>query len=261
LDLSGKIGLVTAASQGIGFAAAMAIAKAGGDVAIMARRKDVLEKAKEKIMKSTGRQVLAICGDVSDHCLAEKAVAQIQQQLGQVDILINNAGGPPPGMFMDIGMTEWSSALNQNLLSVVTFSKAVIPGMKAKKWGRIINVASTSVKEPMKGMVLSNATRTAVGAVSKTLSLELAEFGITVNTVCPGPTLTARADFLIQNRCRNESISREQVINEISEKVPVGRMAQPSEIGDAICFLSTDMADYITGVVLAVDGGLTGSLY
>ena len=261
IDLTGKVALVTGASQGIGFACAEVLARSGADVAIVARRPDVLDRAKEKIVAETNAQVIAIPGDVAKPSFAEEVVSEVKQELGRVDILVNNAGGPPPGAFMEMTLEDWRGALAQNLLSVVLFSQAVLPEMKDKGWGRIINIASTSVKEPMPGMVLSNATRAAVGAVAKTMSLELASFGITVNTICPGPTYTDRAKELINNRCQKESISMEDVVNQIIANVPVGRMAQPEEISSIVVFLASDFASYITGTVVPVDGGMTRSLY
>jgi 3-oxoacyl-[acyl-carrier protein] reductase len=258
---NGRVALVTGASQGMGFATAMTLAKAGADVAIVARRPDILLDARDRLAAETGATVIAIPGDVADPSVPQKVVAQVEQELGGIDILVNNAGGPKPGSFMEITQADWHHALAQNLLSMVLFSQAVVPGMKARAWGRIINIASTSVKEPMAGMVLSNATRAAVAAVAKTMSLELSMFGITVNTVCPGPTYTDRAKYLIERRCETDSLTEEQVVAQIVANVPVGRMAQPYEIASAVCFLASDLANYVTGVVLPVDGGLTRSLY
>ena len=259
--LTGRVALVTGASQGIGFAIAMALARAGADVAILARRPDTLLGARDRLVAETGARVIAIPGDVADPSCPQKAVAQIEQELGGIDILVNNAGGPKPGQFMEITQADWDQALAQNLLSVVLFSQAVVPGMKARAWGRIINIASTSAKEPMVGMVLSNGTRAAVAAVAKTMSLELAEFGITVNTVCPGPTYTDRAKYLIQRRIETESLTYENVVAQIVANVPIGRMAQPGEIASVVSFLASDLASYVTGIVVPVDGGLTRSLY
>ena len=261
IDLTGKVALVTGASQGIGFACAEVLARSGADVAIVARRPDVLDRAKEKIVAETNAQVIAIPGDVAKPSFPVKAVSEVRQELGTVDILVNNAGGPPPGPFMDMTLEDWHGALAQNLLSVVLFSQAVVPEMKDKGWGRIINIASTSIKEPMPGMVLSNATRAAVAAVAKTMSLEFSEFGITINTICPGPTYTDRAEFLIKRRCEKDALTEEEVIRKIASNVPVGRMAQPEEIAALIGFIASDLSGYITGAVLAVDGGLTRSLY
>lgn len=259
--LTGKVALVTGASQGFGFAIAKVLALAGADVAILARRPDILFKARDRLITETGAKVIAIPGDVADASLPQKAVAQIEHELGDIDILVNNAGGPKPGPFVEMTQEDWHNALDQNLLSAVLFPQAVIPSMKAKAWGRIINIASTGAKEPMAEMVLSNATRAAVAAVSKTMSLELSRFGITVNTVCPGPAYTDRGKYLIAKRCETESISEEQVIAQIIANVPIGRMAQPDEIAYVVGFLASDLAGYITGVVLPVDGGLTRSLY
>jgi 3-oxoacyl-[acyl-carrier protein] reductase len=260
-SLEGKVALVTGASQGIGFASAMALAKGGADVAILARRKEVLLEAMGKIIAESGRKVIAIPGDVGNPLCPQEAIKQIDHQLGRVDILVNNSGGPKPGAFMDIDQSDWDNALNQNLQSMILFSKAVVPGMKAAGWGRIINIASTSAKEPIIGMVLSNAIRAAVAAIAKTMSLELSGCGITINTVCPGPTYTDRAKYLIANRCQAESLTADEVLAQIVANVPVGRIAQPEEIGSVVSFLASDLASYITGVVLPVDGGLTRSLF
>lgn len=260
MNLKGKIALVTGASQGIGFASAMALAKAGADVAILARRKKILLKARDRIIVDTGVKVIAIPGDVSNPLCPQEVLKQIEHQLGSIDILVNNAGGPKPGTFMEIDQTDWNNALAQNLQSMIFFSKVFIPGMKAAGWGRIINIASTSAKEPIIGMVLSNAVRAAVVAIAKTMSFELSGCGITINTVCPGPTYTDRAKYLIANRCQTETLTKEEVIAKIVANVPVGRMAQPEEIAAAVSFLASDLASYITGTVLNVDGGLTRSL-
>ncbi len=260
-ELTGRVALVTGASQGIGFAAAMALAGAGANVAIVARRADILLEARRRLVAETGAMVITIPGDVADPALPQRVAAQVGQELGAIDILVNNAGGPNPGSFTEITLADWHQALAQNLLSVILFAQAVIPGMKARAWGRIINIASTSLKEPMAGMVLSNATRAAVAAVAKTMSLELAKFGVTVNTICPGPTYTDHAKYLIERRCATESLTSEQVVGRIIANVPIGRMAQPDDIAAAIGFLAADSANYITGVVLPVDGGLTRSLY
>lgn len=260
-NLKGKVALVTGASQGIGFASAMALAKAGADVAILARRKEILLEARDKIIADSGSKVIAISGDVGNPLCPQEAIKQIDHQLGRVDILVNNAGGPKPGAFMEIDQTDWDNALTQNLQSMIHFSKAAVPRMKAAGWGRIINIASTSAKEPIIGMVLSNAVRAAVAAIAKTMSLELSGYGITINTVCPGPTYTDRAKYLIANRCQAESLTTDEVLTQIVSNVPVGRMAQPEEIAAAVSFLASDLASYITGTVFTVDGGLTRSLY
>jgi 3-oxoacyl-[acyl-carrier protein] reductase len=259
--LTGHVALVTGASQGMGAAIARSLARAGADVAILARRADFLLETRQRLASETGAHVIAIPGDVADPACPQVTVAKVEQELGPIDILVNNAGGPKPGAFVDISLADWQQAIAQNLLSVVLFAQAVVPGMKAKGWGRIINIASTSAKEPMSGMVLSNATRAAVAAVAKTMSLELSKFGIMINTVCPGPTHTERANYLIGVRCQAESLTPEAVVAQIVSNVPVGRMAQPDEIAAMVSFLASDSSSYITGTVIPVDGGLTRSLY
>jgi len=260
-DLTGKVAFVTGASQGIGFAVAMAFAKAGADVAILARRSDVLLEAKEKLSAETKANIVAIPGDVAERSCPQVVVKQVEHELGGIDILVNNAGGPPAKEFVETALLDWDRALAQNLLSMVQFSKAVVRGMKEQEWGRIINIASTSAKEPLLGMVLSNATRAAVIAVAKTMALELSRYGITTNTVCPGPTRTDRAEELITTRIERESLTYEEVVASIVANVPVGRMAEPAEIASAVVFLASDAASYVNGVVIPVDGGLTRSLY
>ena len=260
-DLTGRTALVTGASQGIGFATAMALAEAGASTAILARRYDLLLEAKEKLAARTTAEIVAIPGDVGEDSCPEMAIQQVEDELGRVDILVNNAGGPPAKEFMKTTASDWNHALTQNLLSMIRFCQAAVPRMKEQGWGRIINIASTSAKEPLRGMVLSNAARAAVIAVSKTMALELSCCGITTNTICPGPTHTDRAEELIKGRVEKESMSYEEVVASIVSNVPVGRMAEPAEIASAAAFLASDAAQYVSGVVLAVDGGLTRSLY
>ncbi len=261
IDLKGRTALVTGASRGIGFAVALGLARAGANVAIVARSTGPLEDARQRLIAETGRRILAIIGDVADAGCALDAVSRAQETLGVVDILVNNAGGPPPKAFMDTTFSDWQGAIAQNLLSVIWFSQAVVPGMRARQWGRMVTIASTSAKEPIPGMVLSNATRAGVVAVAKTMSLELSRFGITVNTICPGPTHTERANALIEERTQREGLSREEVISRIVASVPVGRMARPEEVAAVIVFLASEQASYINGAVIPVDGGLTRSLY
>lgn len=260
-DLAGRVAIVTGASRGIGFAAAEALGQAGADLLLVARRPDVLEEAHDRLAASTGSRVIVLSGDVADPATAGRVVGVAQRTFGRVDILVNNAGGPPAKPFLETTAEDWQAALAQNLLSALRFAQAVAPGMQERRWGRVINVASTVAREPVAGMVLSSAARAALVAAAKTMAIELAPFGITVNTVFPGPTETDRAEQLIAERAQREEVSAEDVRAGIAATVPLGRMASPEEIAAAVAFLASETAGYITGTVLAVDGGLTRSLF
>lgn len=258
--LAGKCALVTGGSQGMGFASAMELAKSGADILLVARRAEILVEAGEKIRNAAAVSVKTIQADVGEREAIREDIDQAIRQAGGVDILVNNAGGPPPGRIVELDEDDWERALRQNIMSVVLLSKTVLPEMMEKRWGRIVNISSTSAKEIIPGMVLSNLARGAVSGFAKTLSHEVGEYGITVNTICPGPTLTNRAKELIEARCRKDQVTKEQVIEKIVANVPAKRMAAPEEIGRAVRFLATDEAAYINGATITVDGGLTKSI-
>jgi 3-oxoacyl-[acyl-carrier protein] reductase len=251
-----KIAIVTGASKGIGFSIAEQLLLAGAKVYIISRQKEALDNALMRLNES-GNKAYGICGDVADPELPKLAINQILLLWGcPPNILINNAGGPPMGSFLDHEEGLWEKTLQTNFLSAVRFAKAVTPGMKENKWGRIISISSTVAKEPSSQMVLSASARAALSAFNKSISLELAPFGITANIINPGGVATDRLVSLVQLQAKKMGISYEEMLKNNSESIPLKRYAEPEEIASAALFLASESASYITGVSLAVDGGL-----
>lgn len=258
LKIQGKVALVTGASKGIGLAIVKGLVSEGASVLLIARDQKVLDEIVLGIRKDGG-DVEGIAGDVANSNLAEIAVKFAIDKWGKVDILINNAGGPPVGSFLEHSSSNWESAIQTNLLSVVRFSKAVVPHMKESKWGRIISITSTIAKEPSPVMVLSATVRSGVAAFTKAISTELAPFNITVNVICPGGVLTERLTSLINTRAEREKRPYNDVLSESELSIPMQRFASPEEIANSVLFLVSEPGGYITGVNLAVDGGLVKS--
>ncbi len=256
LKLKGLVALVCGASRGIGLASAQALALHGAKVLMVARDPSALDVATRRIT-DMGGVVAAYAGDVRNPDLAELTVDRCKQLWGPVDILVNNAGGPPIGSFLEHDDMAWEAAIQTNLLSVVRFCKAVVPGMKAKNWGRIVSITSTVAKEPSPTMVLSAATRAGVAAFSKALAIELAQFNISVNVICPGGVLTDRLVGLLQARAEREKRDYQDILLESQHSIPAKRFADPREIADAILFLASESGGYVNGVSLSVDGALT----
>lgn len=256
LNLEGRVALVCGASKGMGLASAQALALQGAKVLMIARDPSALDTA-TKTIAARGGVVEAYAGDVRHSDLAQHAVDRCRELWGPVDILVNNAGGPPMGSFLEHDGTAWEAAIQTNLLSVVRFCKAAAPGMKEKNWGRIISITSTVAKEPSPAMVLSATTRAGVAAFSKTLAIELAEFNISVNVICPGGVLTDRLVGLLQARAEREKRDYQDVLLESQASIPAKRFAEPHEIADVILFLASESGGYVNGVSLSVDGALT----
>ena len=260
LSLKGKAALVCAASRGLGRASAHALAREGADVAICARDAVRLHAAAPDLAAATGAQVVPIAADVSRPDHVERLVRDAVAALGGLDILVTNTGGPPSAPFETLGDEAWEAATASLLMSVVRLSRAAIPHMRARGGGRIIHVTSVSVKQPIDGLVLSNALRAAVTALSKTLSNELAADRILVNCVAPGYTATDRVIELADAAARREGIAAEAVQRRTESKIPMRRMGTPEEFGEAVAFLASGRASYITGVTLQVDGGFVQGL-
>jgi 3-oxoacyl-[acyl-carrier protein] reductase len=256
LGLDGRVAIVCGASKGMGFASAQALALHGVKVLMVARDPTALEAA-AKAIAAEGGVVDVYAGDVRNPDLAQLAVDRCEALWGSVDILVNNAGGPPMGSFLEQDGTAWEAAIQTNLLSVVRFCKAVAPGMKSKNWGRVISITSTVAKEPSPAMVLSATTRAGVSAFSKTLAIELAQFNISVNVICPGGVLTDRLVGLLQARAEREKRNYQDVLLETQASIPAKRFAEPQEIADVILFLVSERGGYVNGVSLSVDGALT----
>jgi 3-oxoacyl-[acyl-carrier protein] reductase len=260
IDLKGKAALVTAASQGIGKACALELARAGARVLICARGKEQLVAAQKEISEAAGRKIAALTADLTSEDDIKSLVREAACALGEFNILVTNAGGPPSGPFMDFDDDTWNRAYELNLLSVIRLNRAVVPIMRRAGGGSIVNLTSVSVKEPLKGLVLSNAIRAAVVGLSKTLANELGSDNIRVNVVCPGFTKTDRMTELMTARAEREGRNYDEVAAEFYGSVPLGRFAEPSDIGRMVAFLASDAAGYVTGVTVQVDGGFVKGL-
>ena len=260
LGLKGKCAIVCAASKGLGRASALALAREGASIVMCARRADALVQAAREIGAETGATVLAVPADVGVQADADRLIRTAADSLGGIDVLVTNTGGPPSGPFEGIRDADWYAAIESLLMSVVRLSRGVIPHMRARGGGRIIHITSISVKQPVQGLVLSNALRAAVTGLSKTLSNELASDRILVNCVAPGYTATDRVVELTAAAAQREGIAPEIVQKQTEEKIPMRRMGTPDEFGAAVAFLASDRASYLTGVTLQVDGGYVAGL-
>lgn len=260
LDLSGRHALVCGASQGIGRASAIELALLGADVTVLARRSEVLAALVESLPRIHEAQKHGfVVADVADTD-ALRAHAETLASTHPVHILINNTGGPPPGTVADATPADFLDAYRKHLLANHVLTQAVIPGMREARWGRIVNIISTSVKEPIPGIGVSNTTRGAVASWAKTLATELAPFGITVNNVLPGSTHTPRIEQIVAARAQKTGRSEQDVQQAMTAEIPLGRFADPAETAAAVAFLASPAASYITGVSLPVDGGRMRSL-
>lgn len=256
LGLDGKVAMVAAASRGIGRATAMQLSREGAAVAICARGESDLQSTVEELPGPA----LGVQADVSEPGDVEQFVGDTLGAFDGIDVLVNNAGGPPPGGFEDHASSDFQEALDLNLMSTVNLTKEALPHLKERDWGRIINITSISAKEPIDDLVLSNTARAGVLGAAKTLSKEVGESEITVNSVLPGLTGTERLKNLTEDQAENEGISYEEARDASLEEIPMNRWGNPGEIADVITFLASDRASYVTGTALQVDGGLVSGL-
>lgn len=259
LNLEGRRALVCGGSRGIGKAIGEELASLGAEVVLLSRNEDSLRGAVKDLPTTSGQKHSYAVIDLADHANLSKAVSKILSY-GPIHILVNNAGGPTPGTILEAETEAFTDAINQHLLANHLLMKLLIPVMKAQNFGRIINVISTSVREPIPGLGVSNATRAAVASWAKTLSVEVAPFGITVNNILPGFTDTERLNQIFQARAEKTGTRLENVKREMLSHVPMGRMARPEEIAAVAGFFASPAASYITGTSLCVDGGRTRAL-
>jgi len=259
LSLNGKRAIVCGSTQGIGKASAIELAQLGATVTLLARDESKLKEVLAELESREGQKHDYL---VADFSFPEKVKAAIEKFVSsnEVHILINNTGGPPAGQAIDAKTEDFLIAINAHLICSQILVQACVPSMKKNKYGRIVNIISTSVKIPIKGLGVSNTVRGAMASWSKTLSLELAPFGITVNNVLPGSTKTGRIEFVIQARSQKSGRSVEEVRQEMIDEIPAGRMAEASEVAAVVAFLASPAAGYVNGVSIPVDGGRTGSL-
>jgi 3-oxoacyl-[acyl-carrier protein] reductase len=260
LGLKGRNALVAAASKGLGKAVALELAAEGASVSICARSAAELMAAADEISAATSARVLPFVCDVTS---PEQIVAWLEHaeaQLGSIDVLVNNAGGPPTGPFLDFDDEAWRAGLDLNLMSAVRLCRAVLPDMAKRGWGRIVNITSVMVKQPGPGFVLSTSARSAIIGLAKTLSTDYAPRGITINNVCPGYTRTQRVVDLVASRAEREGRAPAEVAEAITSSIPAGRMGEPDELAALVAFLASERAAYITGTTIQVDGGYTKAL-
>jgi 3-oxoacyl-[acyl-carrier protein] reductase len=253
--LKGRVAMVAASSRGIGRATAEAFAAEGCRLAMCARNANTLEAAAEKIRKQSGVEVFTADFDVTHPGAVHSFVDAVVAKFGGVDICLTNAGGPPTKGFMAASIEEWRKALDANFLSTVYFARAVIPHMQRKRWGRIITLTSISTKQPVPDLVLSNAVRAAVVGLVKSLANEFGKDGITVNNVAPGYTATERLKELARARSQAQGKSEDEIFAAWADDSAVKRVAEPREVADAIVWLASERASYVTGQTLLVDGG------
>jgi len=259
--LKDKTVLITASSMGIGKAVAEMFADEGCKIAISSRSKEnLLSTAKELKEKYAIEPFWCVC-DLNKQKDIENTFSAVNAQFGNIDILVNNCGGPVPGLFQQLDEEDWNNAYEQVLLSAVRFSRLVLPGMMGNNWGRIINLTSISVKQPVDNLILSNSLRAGVTGFTKSLSNEVARFNITVNNVAPGMTLTGRLYELAVVEAKEKGKSHEEILVEMSKRVPLNRLARPEEIASVVVFLASKQASYVTGITIQVDGGYIKSVY
>ncbi|MCC6428876.1 MAG: SDR family oxidoreductase [Phycisphaerales bacterium] len=260
LSLTGKRALVCGSTAGIGKAAAIELAKLGADVVLAARNPEKLTASLPDLPKTNSQQHGTLSLDTGDPASVKAAAQQIEKDGRSIHILVNNTGGPPGGAMADATEEQLFAAFQTLLVSAHALTRAVIPGMKRDGYGRIINITSTSVKQPIPNLGLSNAVRAAVANWAKSLSQELGPFGITVNNVLPGYTDTERLTQLFSGRASKTGKTVEAIKTDVIASIPAGRLGRADEIGAAVAFLASPAAGYINGINLPVDGGRLGSL-
>ncbi len=261
LGLKDKIAIITASSKGLGKACAVGLAREGTNVVICARNLTELEKAKAEIENNLNNDVLAVQADVTNYDDIKKLVNSTVEKFGTVHILVTNAGGPPAGYFENFSDEDWNNAFNLNFMSAVRLIREVLPFMKPQRWGRIINITSVTVKQPIDNLILSNSIRMSVLGLSKTLALQLAKYNILINNVAPGYTLTDRVKFVLEQKAKDTGKTIEEVKSELAKDIPLGRLAEPEELANLVVFLASERASYITGVTIPVDGGWIKGIY
>ena len=260
LGLNGKIALVAAASKGLGRAVAEELAAEGASLVLCARGNDELQATCAAIEKAHGVPVLGIAANVAEPADVARVVQAALARFGRVDVLVTNAGGPPAGTFDALSSEIWQAATHLLLTSVVELTRAVLPGMRERGWGRILNITSISVKQPVANLMLSNSLRAAVTGMARTLATEVAPFGITVNNILPGYTRTERVVSLAEAAAVREGISAADATARWEAEIPMRRLGEPREFAALAAFLCSERASYITGTSVPVDGGWIRSL-
>jgi 3-oxoacyl-[acyl-carrier protein] reductase len=259
IDLSGRTALVCGSSGGLGLATARGLAGTGCSLVLCARNAGKLDAVAAEL-SATDVDVLPVPTDLTSVAQIDMLARAALERFGTVDILVNNTGGPPGGMFDDLDEAAWRAAVDLTLMSAIEVTRRLLPAMRAQKWGRVINVTSTSVKQPVNGLILSNSIRLAVVGWAKTLANEIGPDQVTVNNVCPGYTTTDRLDELAANVASRQGITPERVYENWAEQVPLRRLATPEEFANVVVFLASEEASYVHGATIAVDGGRSQSV-
>ena len=260
LGLTGKVALVTGSSSGLGLAIARELAQEGAAVAMVARRQDELERQAADIGAATPGRAVAIAADLRERDAPARVAAEAEQALGPVDILLANAGGPPSTVFASTREEQYAAALELNLMLSVRLAQACVPGMRERKWGRVIFLSSMAAKQPMAGLLLSNTARSGLLGFAKTLATEVARDNVLVNTVLPGHFDTARTVELARSRAERENRRVEEVLGDRLSDIPIGRAGEPRELAAVVAFLASTRNTFLTGAAIQVDGGQIGSL-
>jgi len=255
LGIAGKVALVCGASKGLGRAVARGLALEGAKVAICARDGKVLAETARTIAKEMGADVWSRPTDLSDAEEARRFVQEAVARFGTVHILVNNAGGPPSATFLELSDSQWEAAFHLNLMSAIRLTREVVPYMRKQRWGRIINMTSAAVKQPIDGLILSNAVRAGVHGFAKTLSNELAPDNILVNCVCTGFMLTDRVQELAKTAAAKQRVGEAEIVRGWEANIRLGRLGRPEEFADLVVFLASERASYITGASIQIDGG------
>ena len=260
LGLKDKVALVAASSQGLGRAVAEELAAEGASLVLGARDSQTLDQTAAAIAGRNNARVLAVPADVTVTDDITRLVEAGIERFGRIDILVTNAGGPPAGRFEQLTREQWEHAIRLTLLSAVELTRHVLPGMKERRWGRILNITSIAVKQPVENLLLSNSLRAGLTGFARTLANEVAADGITVNNVLPGYTRTERLDELAQMMAEKQGISASEFRGKWEKEIPMGRLGEPREFAAAVVFLASERASYITGTSIQVDGGWIRSL-
>jgi 3-oxoacyl-[acyl-carrier protein] reductase len=261
LGIQDKVALVAASSSGLGKAVALRLSKEGAKLAICARNENNVFKARDRIAAETGGIVQAYTTDVTRNDQVEHMVADIMSTLGSIDILVCNAGGPPPGFVEDFSPDDYRKAVELNLISTISLCYEVLPHMRENRWGRIICIASVSAKQPVPNLILSNTARAGVLGFAKSLSEQVAPFGISVNSVCPGYTKTERVEELARSHADSGKGTQEDFYKGIEASIPMKRLGTTEEFAHTVAFLASEGAGYITGAALQIDGGYIKGLF
>ena len=261
LSLKGKNAIVCASSQGLGKAAAIDLAKEGVNLVICSRDQEKINDVKKEIEDLAKIEVLALKADLNSEDDIKNLFMEAKNAFQSIDILINNNGGPPPSTFEQLNDEDWKKAFNATMLSAIRLSKLVLPEMKKKQWGRIINISSVSVKTPVNGLFLSNSLRMGVLGWAKALSDEVAPFGITVNTVCPGTTKTERIEEILTAQSKTTGKDKKDLEAAIAKNIPLQRIGEATDLSALITFLASEKANYMTGLAVQVDGGSARTFY